>query len=297
MPPDSHEYDNARHTLRIEGAHIGYPTHRVIEGMTFGVPEGRMTAIVGPNGSGKSTLLHAIARVLRPNGGRILLDGKDVHRQPTNAVARLLALLPQAPEAPEEATVWDLVGFGRFPYHGWFGPNDDDNATHIRDALETVGMLELAQRPVHTLSGGQRQRVWIAMALAQQTHFLLLDEPTTFLDIAHQLEVMDIIRGLNQRLSKTIVMVLHDLNLAARYADHMVMLKDGGIAAAGPPRKVMTPTTLRDVFAIKGRVIRDETGAPVLLPLAAAPGRGTPTPPGANVAPPNEPNPTAEDKA
>lgn len=265
----THEAADHGHTLCVEGARIGYPERRVIEGMNLQIPRGRVSAIVGPNGSGKSTLLHAMARIIHPHGGHILLDGKDIHRWSSTAVARILALLPQSPEAPEEATVWDLVAFGRFPYRGWFGAAGPDDDRHIADALATVNLTALADRPVATLSGGQRQRVWIAMALAQETPYLLLDEPATFLDLAHQLELMALVQDLNRQRGKTVVLVLHDLNLAARYADHMIMLKDGAIATTGSPAAVMTPAYVRAVFDVDGSVIPDpQTGTPVLLPIA-----------------------------
>lgn len=256
------------HTLAVKGAELAYQDRRVLKDLTLMIPEGRITVILGPNGSGKSTLLHALARILRPQAGSVLLDGTDIHQYPTDAVARLLALLPQAPHAPEGLRVRDLVAFGRFPYRGWFDSASEEDDRQIEEALHAVGITHLSDRGVQTLSGGQRQRAWIAMALAQQTHFLLLDEPTTYLDIAHQLEVMELIQQLNQKTGKTMVMVLHDLNLAARYADYLVVLHRQGIAAMGDPIDVLTCELLQDVFAIRASVTHDShSGAPICIPL------------------------------
>lgn len=246
--------------LEIEAADLAYPGRVVARGLSLSIAVGKVTAILGPNGCGKSTVLRALARILRPRSGVVLLDGKDIHLQPTNQVAKRLTMLPQAPHAPDDLTVWDLAAFGRFPYRSWFGGNDAAGTDSVRQALQAVGLLDLADRPFATLSGGQRQRAWIAMALAQETHYLLLDEPTTFLDLAHQIEVMDLVRQLNVSLGKTVVLVLHDLNLAARYADHIVMLKDGRIAASGEPQAVLTDETLREVFGVEVHLVRDEHG-------------------------------------
>ena len=254
-------------SLAVSNLELAYGPRLVIEQLTLTVPPGRVTAVLGPNGSGKSTLLHALARVLPPRQGAVLLDGTDLRDHPTRAVARVLALLPQAPQTPEDVTVRDLAMFGRFPYRGWFGATDADDHTAVERALATVGITHMATRPVHTLSGGERQRAWLAMALAQGTDYLLLDEPTTFLDVAHQLEVMAIVRRLNHDLGKTVVLTIHDLNLAARFADHLILLRDGRVHAAGPPTDALTLPTLREVFRVDGTIHHDPaTHAPVFLP-------------------------------
>jgi iron complex transport system ATP-binding protein len=247
--------------LEIRSAVLAYRERTVATGFSLVVPCGRITAIVGPNGSGKSTVLRALARILKPQTGQVLLDGVDIHHIATDEVARRLAILPQSPQAPEGLTVFDLVSFGRFPYRSWLSGADPAGDTPVHKALAAVGISSLSERPVSTLSGGQRQRAWIAMALAQETKYLLLDEPTTFLDPAHQMEMMDLVRKLNVELDKTVVLVLHDLNLAARYADHIVMLKDGRIAAQGDPASVLTDANLRHVFDIEAHVVRDENGS------------------------------------
>ncbi|MFL1428449.1 MULTISPECIES: ABC transporter ATP-binding protein [unclassified Nocardiopsis] len=256
------------HSLLVEDLTLGYQDRVVIEDLDLAVPPGRITVIVGANACGKSTLLRAMSRLLSPRGGRVLLDGEQVHRMPSRQVARTLGLLPQSPIAPEGIAVSDLVGRGRHPHQGVFSrwTRQDDEA--VAAALEATGTLELADRPVDELSGGQRQRVWIAMALAQRTDLLLLDEPTTFLDVSHQVEVLDLLTDLNRSLGTTIVMVLHDLNLAARYADHLIALADGRLHAAGTPEQVLTPETVEAVFGLRSRIITDPvSGRPLMLPI------------------------------
>lgn len=256
------------HHLVIEDLTLGYGDHTVIEKLDLLVPPGAVTAIVGANACGKSTLLRSMSRLLAPRGGRVLLDGKEVHRTPAKQLARTLGLLPQSPLSPEGITVADLVGRGRHPHQGIFArwSREDDEA--VADALEVTETAALADRPVDELSGGQRQRVWIAMALAQQTDLLLLDEPTTFLDVSHQIEVLDLLTDLNRERGTTIVMVLHDLNMAARYSDHLVALFDGKIHAAGGPADVLTEDNVRTVFGLDSQVIPDPTsGKPLMLPL------------------------------
>lgn len=256
--------------LETKNATLAYHTCVIADNVSISIPEDRITAIIGPNGSGKSTLLRALARLLVPKQGAVLLDGMDIHHWPTNEVAKRLAMLPQAPHAPDGLTVWNLVAFGRFPYRGWFGREDAADGQPIRKALDEVGLCDFANRSVHTLSGGQRQRVWIAMALAQETQYLLLDEPTTFLDLVHQMELMDLIRRLKTQYRKTIVLVLHDLNLAARYADHIVVLDHGDIQSQGTPPEVLTPDLLRRVFQIEAHVFHEgQSGAIVCVPLRA----------------------------
>ncbi|MFY7066181.1 ABC transporter ATP-binding protein [Nocardiopsis changdeensis] len=256
------------HSLLVEDLTLGYQDRTVIEDLDLAVPPGRITVIVGANACGKSTLLRAMSRLLSPRSGQVLLDGEKVHRMPSKQVARTLGLLPQSPIAPEGIAVSDLVGRGRHPHQGVFSrwTREDDEA--VAAALEATGTLELADRPVDELSGGQRQRVWIAMALAQRTDLLLLDEPTTFLDVSHQVEVLDLLTDLNRSLGTTIVMVLHDLNLAARYADHLIALADGRLHAAGAPEQVLTPETVEAVFGLRSRIITDPvSGRPLMLPI------------------------------
>ncbi|MGQ4269659.1 ABC transporter ATP-binding protein [Nocardiopsis changdeensis] len=256
------------HSLLVEDLTLGYQDRTVVEDLDLAVPPGRITVIVGANACGKSTLLRAMSRLLSPRSGQVLLDGEKVHRMPSKQVARTLGLLPQSPIAPEGIAVSDLVGRGRHPHQGVFSrwTREDDEA--VAAALEATGTLGLADRPVDELSGGQRQRVWIAMALAQRTDLLLLDEPTTFLDVSHQVEVLDLLTDLNRSMGTTIVMVLHDLNLAARYADHLIALADGRLHAAGAPEQVLTPETVEAVFGLRSRIITDPvSGRPLMLPI------------------------------
>lgn len=258
----------SNHSLSVRQLAAGYGDRTILQGLDLDVLPGRITAIVGANACGKSTLLRAMSRLLVPRAGQVLLDGKAIHRMPPRRVARIMGLLPQSPVAPEGITVADLVSRGRHPHHGILSrwSRDDDKA--VADALEATGTLDLADRAVDELSGGQRQRVWIAMALAQQTDLLLLDEPTTFLDISHQIEVLDLLTDLNHRRGTTVVMVLHDLNLAARYADHLVAMTGGRLHAQGTPDHVLTETNVRAVFGLDSRIIPDPTsGRPMMLPI------------------------------
>ncbi|WP_111765806.1 ABC transporter ATP-binding protein [Nakamurella deserti] len=267
------------HTLAVEGLTLGYGPHTVIEGLDLLVPPGRVTAIVGANACGKSTLLRSMSRLLAPRGGRVVLDGRDVHRLPAKQLARTLGLLPQSPTAPEGITVADLVGRGRHPHQRMFARWSAADDAAVAAALDATATAGLADRPVDELSGGQRQRVWIAMALAQHTDLLLLDEPTTFLDVSHQIEVLDLLTDLNHARGTTIVMVLHDLNLAARYADHLVALAGGTVHAAGEPAAVLTEETVRAVFGLSNQVIVDPTsGRPLMLPIGRHRMTGAPLP-------------------
>jgi iron complex transport system ATP-binding protein len=241
-------------TLAAEQLSLAYGEHLVVERLTMALPTGRVTVVVGANACGKSTLLRGLARLMSPTHGAALLDGRAIHEQSTRAVATVLGLLPQTPVAPEGITVTDLVGRGRYPHQGWFRRWTDDDEQAVTTALHAT-VLDLAERPVDERSGGQRQRVWIAMALAQQTGILLLDEPTTFLDLAHQVEVLDLLTDLNRTRGTTVVMVLHDLNLAARYADHLVALERGRVVASGSPHEVVTEAIVRRVFGLDSRVI------------------------------------------
>jgi iron complex transport system ATP-binding protein len=224
--------------------------------------------IVGANACGKSTLLRGLSRLLKPAGGTVTLDGKDIHSRPAKELARILGLLPQHPTAPDGILVRDLVGRGRYPHQGFFRSWSTDDHLAVQRALEATETLELAERNVDELSGGQRQRVWIAMALAQETEVLLLDEPTTYLDLAHQVEVLDLITDLNRRRGTTVAIVLHDLNLAARYADHVIAMKGGRIVAEGTSADVVTEDLVRDVFGLDSRVLPDPiSGTPLIIPL------------------------------
>jgi iron complex transport system ATP-binding protein len=254
--------------LVAEELTLAYDDRTIVDTLSLDLPDGKVSVVVGANACGKSTLLRGMARLLKPRGGQVLLDGRAIHRTPTREVARTLGLLPQNPTTPEGITVVDLVGRGRHPHQGRFhrwSAEDDAAVTHALIATDT---LALADRVVDELSGGQRQRVWVAMALAQETALLLLDEPTTYLDVAHQVEVLDLLADLNQTRGTTIVMVLHELNLAARYADHLVAMHEGRIVAFGSPAEVITEDCVRAVFGMECRVIEDPvTGTPMVIPL------------------------------
>lgn len=257
--------------LHSQNLSVGYDDTIVLDDLSVHVPPGQITAIVGSNGSGKSTLLKTFARILKPFAGYVYLDGQTIHATSTKKLARRMSILPQNPHVPEALSVYELVSYGRYPHRKWLqGPNDDD-VKMIRWALEIVDLLDLQDRPVCALSGGQQQRVWIAMTLAQGASYMLLDEPTSHLDTCHQLEIMELLKQLNRQESKTIVMVLHDLNLAARYADHMIALRDGEIATFGSPKNVMTEDTLFQIFGIDAHIIPDpRTGSPMCIAYAAA---------------------------
>ncbi|WP_295832388.1 ABC transporter ATP-binding protein [uncultured Microbacterium sp.] len=255
-------------TLTAESVTLGYGNRTIVDSLDLAVPPGRVTAIVGANACGKSTLLKAMARLLTPSAGQVLLDGRSIHRLPTKQVARVLGLLPQSPIAPDGIAVSDLVSRGRHPHQGALSRWTSTDDAAVARALEATDVTHLADRPVDELSGGQRQRVWIAMALAQETDVLLLDEPTTFLDISHQIDVLDLLTDLNRDRGTTVAMVLHDLNLAARYADHLVAMARGEVIAAGDPSDVLTEETVRRVFGLDSRVVPDPlTGRPMVIPI------------------------------
>ncbi|MEC5180408.1 ABC transporter ATP-binding protein [Arthrobacter sp. CG_A4] len=254
--------------LHASGLTLKYDQRTVIEGLSADIPEGKVTMIVGANACGKSTLLRGLARLLKPAAGVVTLDGKDIHSRPAREVARTLGLLPQHPTAPDGITVRDLVGRGRYPHQGFFRNRSAEDERAVQRAMAATATLELAERSVDELSGGQRQRVWIAMALAQETGVLLLDEPTTYLDLAHQVEVLDLITDLNRQRGTTVAIVLHDLNLAARYADHVIALKSGKIVAQGASAAVVTEELVRDVFGLECRVVPDPvSGTPLIIPF------------------------------
>jgi iron complex transport system ATP-binding protein len=253
--------------LRAEGLRLAYDERVVVEDLSLLVPPGEITVIVGANACGKSTLLRALARLLTPRAGTVYLDGRSVHQTPTRQVARQLGILPQAPVAPEGLTVVDLVTRGRSPHQTWWRQWSAADERAVSEALRATELTDLADRPVDELSGGQRQRAWIAMAVAQQTPILLLDEPTTFLDLAHQIDVLDLVVDLNRRESRTIVMVLHDLNQACRYADHVIAMKSGRIVTRGTPAEVVTPEVVTEVFDVRCQVTTDPvSGTPLVIP-------------------------------
>ncbi|MBS2548664.1 ABC transporter ATP-binding protein [Catenulispora sp. NL8] len=260
-----------RHRLSARKLTVGYQGKPVIEELDVHIPDGSFTVIVGANGCGKSTLLRTLARVLSPIRGQVFLDGEPIHALSPKQVARRLGLLPQGPVAPDGITVLDLVARGRHPHQNLLSRWSEADERAVRDAMAATDTAELADAYVDELSGGQRQRVWLAMALAQETGILLLDEPTTFLDLAHQVEVLNLCARLHAA-GRTLVAVLHDLNLACRYADHLIAMRDGAIAAVGRPGEVVTPELIEDVFGLPCRVIDDpETGTPLVIPLAPNP--------------------------
>jgi ABC-type cobalamin/Fe3+-siderophores transport system ATPase subunit len=264
----SPDHDRHRATLRAEALDVAYGDRPVLHDVDLDLPNQKVTAIVGPNGCGKSTLLKTLARVLSPASGTVWLDGHAIHQLPTRQVARQVGLLPQSTVAPEQLTVADLVARGRYPHRGAFGRWTDTDRQAVEDALAATTTSDLRDRPVDELSGGQRQRVWIAMVLAQQTPVLLLDEPTTYLDLGHRLEVLRLLRQLNQQRHVTVVMVLHDLHEAARHADHLIAMADGRIVAQGPPAATVTPDLVHDVFGVHCTTVPcPVTGAPLIVPL------------------------------
>ncbi|MDJ0515174.1 MAG: ABC transporter ATP-binding protein [Trichodesmium sp. MO_231.B1] len=240
----------------------------IIQDLDLAIPRGKITVIVGPNGCGKSTLLKSLGRLLKPMSGIIYLDSTSIFKLSTKEVAKQLAILPQSPTVPEGLTVEELVAQGRYPYQNLWQQWSIDDEKITQQALATTGLLELAERSLDSLSGGQRQRAWIAMALAQDTEILLLDEPTTFLDLAHQIELLDLLYDLNHSQQRTIVMVLHDLNQACRYGDNLIVLRDGQIVTQGHPEEVMTVGMVRLVFGLESQIIQDPvTGTPMCIPM------------------------------
>ncbi|MFO7248954.1 MAG: ABC transporter ATP-binding protein [Bacillota bacterium] len=255
---------------------VAYGNAIIIDQLDLRVPEGKITVLIGRNGCGKSTLLRALARLLKPQGGAVYLDGRAIAKLPTREVAKQLAILPQSPVAPEGLTVLGLVKQGRYPYQNWLNQWSEEDERMVRQALEWTGMIGYADRPVDALSGGQRQRAWIAMALAQGTPILLLDEPTTYLDLAHQVEILDLLANLNACEGRTIVMVLHDLNLACRYAHHLVALRNGAVYAQGAPEEIVGEELVRDVFGVDCKVVPDPLyGTPLCIPYSRAPVAGS----------------------
>ncbi|NWN81460.1 MAG: ABC transporter ATP-binding protein [Halomonas sp.] len=253
--------------LTGEALHAGYESRRVLDGVDLAVAEGQLTVLLGPNGSGKSTLLKTLARTLTPSAGRVCLDGQDIHRRNTREVARRLGILPQGPSAPEGLTVRQLVGMGRFPHQRLWRQDAQQDAWAVHQAMIYADITDFAERSVDALSGGQRQRCWIAMVLAQETDLILLDEPTTFLDLKVQVDLLELLSRLAHEHGRTLLLVLHDLNLAAAYADELVMMRNGGIVTSGTPREVFTHTNLKRVFDLDAQVLEDpETGSPICVP-------------------------------
>ena len=254
--------------IRTDQLQLGYDDDElVIKGLDLAIDRGSITALVGPNGCGKSTTLRALGRLLRPKSGAVYLDGKMIHTLPTREVARRLSILPQSPVAPEGLTVRDLISRGRFPHQSWREQWSREDAHYVDHALRSVGMTSLADRPIDTLSGGQRQKAWIGVPLAQNTQVMLLDEPTTFLDVAHQIDILNLIRRLNVEEQTTIVMVLHDLNQACRYSDRLVFMKDGRMHSSGNAKATMTEGTIRDVFGVECVIVEDPvTRGPMMVP-------------------------------
>ncbi|MEW2346166.1 MULTISPECIES: ABC transporter ATP-binding protein [unclassified Streptomyces] len=267
-PPAPSVVDAPATRLAARGLSLGYDTGRVIvEDLDVEIPDGKVTVVVGPNACGKSTLLRALGRLLKPRAGTVLLDGADLARAPGKETARTIGVLPQTPQPPDGITVADLVARGRQPHQKWWRQWSEDDERAVTEALERTDTAQLAERLVDELSGGQRQRVWIAMALAQETDLLLLDEPTTYLDMAHQVEVLDLVRRLNHERARTVVAVLHDLNQAVRYGDHLIAMKAGRIIAQGDPAEIITADLVREVFGLESVVVPDPvTGGPLVVP-------------------------------
>ncbi|OAS15690.1 ABC transporter ATP-binding protein [Paenibacillus oryzisoli] len=254
-------------TLETRNLNLTYGNENIIEGLNLSIPKGKITVLIGSNGCGKSTLLRAMARLLKPAHGEIILDGKHIAEIPTKEIAKNLSILPQGPIAPEGLTVFQLVKQGRYPYQNWLKSWSEEDERYVNEALAVTKTTELAETAVDSLSGGQRQRAWIAMTLAQGTQTILLDEPTTYLDMAHQVDILDLLFELNEREQRTIVMVLHDLNLACRYAHHLVAIKNKSVFAQGKPEDVINSELVRHVFGMECEIIGDPFfGTPMCIP-------------------------------
>ncbi|MDQ0360367.1 ABC transporter ATP-binding protein [Breznakia pachnodae] len=261
-----------QHKLEANHINVGYDKKEVIDDLSVTLPDGKISVIIGANACGKSTLLKTYARLLQPKKGEILLDGKNIHLENTKELAKVIGLLPQSPIAPEGIRVSDLVARGRFPHQGFMSSLTEKDYEAIQEALEMMKIADLADRSIDELSGGQRQRVWIAMALAQQTDILFLDEPTTYLDITYQIEILDLLKELNETKKTTIIMVLHDINLSARYADHIIALKDGDLVAEGNPCNIVNEDLIKTVFNLNCSVISDPIShTPLIIPIGKYP--------------------------
>nr|WP_154894458.1 ABC transporter ATP-binding protein [Paenibacillus xylanexedens] len=255
------------HVFQAEDLVAGYDNKTVIHGVDLAIPSNQISVIIGANGCGKSTLLKTLARLIKPISGKITLNGKPISKFPPKQLARVVGLLPQSPIVPEGISVADLVGRGRFPHQSLLSGWTKKDYEAVAEAMEIMDITEFANHNIDELSGGQRQRVWIAMALAQQTDILFLDEPTTFLDITYQVEILDLLTDLNRKHGTTIVMVLHDINLSARYADHIIALVEGKLVAEGAPSDVITSTMVKDIFGLDCTVVEDPlSGSPLVVP-------------------------------
>ena len=253
--------------INVKDLTLAYGETTIIDSLNLAIPKGKITVFIGRNGCGKSTLLHAIARLLKPRTGNIFLDEQDILKMKSKNVAKKLAILPQSPMAPEGITVEQLVKQGRYPYQNTFKQWTNEDETAVNHALTVISMKELKDRQVHELSGGQRQRAWIALNLAQNTDTILLDEPTTYLDLTYQIEILDLLYDLNREENRTIVMVLHDINLACRYADHLVAIKDQKVFIQGAPEKMITSENIERIYGLKCRIgIDDQFGTPICFP-------------------------------
>ncbi|WP_314874579.1 ABC transporter ATP-binding protein [Stomatobaculum longum] len=256
------------HVLEAKNLVAGYDGKAIIKGLNLTIPEGKISVIIGSNGCGKSTLLKTFCRLNKVMSGDIYLDNKPVSEYSSKEISKIISLMPQSPLVPEGITVYDLISRGRFPYRKVFRGLDDKDFKAIEEAMQTMGVTELRDRAVDELSGGQRQRVWIALALAQQTDILFLDEPTTFLDIAYQVEILDLLGELNRTKKTTVIMVLHDINLSVRYADYIFALKSGNLYAEGRPENVISEKLIKDVYGLDSKVITDPTSdAPMVIPM------------------------------
>jgi len=246
---------------------LSYGGAYIFEDLSLTIPEGKVTVLVGSNGCGKSTLLRSLARLLKPSNGKVSLDGKDLASMAPKIIAKQLSLLPQGPTAPEGLTVLQLVKQGRYPYQSWLQQWSREDEEAVMSALHATNLHDLSERSLDSLSGGQRQRAWIALTLAQKTEIILLDEPTTYLDMTHQIEILDLLQEMNENESRTIVMVLHDINLACRYADHIVAVKNGEIITQGTPSEVVDAAMIEEVFQLKSEVIMDPLyRTPMIIP-------------------------------
>ncbi|NIK12812.1 ABC transporter ATP-binding protein [Alkalibacillus almallahensis] len=255
--------------IQTEQLSLGYKDELVIEELDLTIPKGEITAFIGSNGCGKSTLLKSLARLLKPKDGSVELAGKDIDKTSTKEIARQLAIMPQSPQAPEGLTVLQLVKQGRYPYQSWYKQWSEEDEDAVQYALDVTGIKEFEDRTVDSLSGGQRQRAWIAMTLAQDTDIILLDEPTTFLDLTHQIDILDLLSELNEQEGRTIVMVLHDLNLACRYADHIVAIQGKSVFEQGDPDEIITPQLIHSVFGLQCQVTCDPIcGSPMCIPYS-----------------------------
>ncbi|GGN68112.1 ABC transporter ATP-binding protein [Nocardia rhizosphaerihabitans] len=261
--------------LAADSVSLGYGERVIVDELSLDIAPGVVTTVIGPNGCGKSTLLKSLGRLLRPRDGQVVLDGKAISSMKTKDVARVIGMLPQTPVAPEGLTVADLVARGRHPHQSWLRQWSADDETEVAAALAQTGIADLAERTLDELSGGQRQRAWISMALAQGTDILLLDEPTTYLDLAHSLEVLDLVDRLHAEFGRTVVMVLHDLNLAIRYSDELVVMCAGRIVAQGKPAEIVTAELLAEVFGLEATVLTDPvSGRPMIVPIGTRHVRG-----------------------